>query len=54
MLHFAVKSYLFFPFILEHYNECRNNDLNVLVINFIDMLSHARTESGFRIDSYFV
>ncbi len=30
---------------LEHYNECRNNDLNVLVINFIDMLSHARTES---------
>ena len=30
---------------LEHYNECRNYDLNVLVINFIDMLSHARTES---------
>ena len=22
---------------LEHYNECRNNDLNVLVINFIDI-----------------
>ena len=30
---------------MEHYNECRNYDLNVLVINFIDMLSHARTES---------
>ncbi len=30
---------------LEHYNECKNNDLNVLVVNFIDMLSHARTES---------
>ena len=30
---------------LEHYNECKQNDLNVLVINFIDMLSHARTES---------
>ena len=30
---------------LEHYNECKGNDLNVLVINFIDMLSHARTES---------
>ncbi len=30
---------------LEHYNECKKNDLNVLVINFIDMLSHARTES---------
>ena len=30
---------------LEHYNECKLNDLNVLVINFIDMLSHARTES---------
>ena len=30
---------------LEHYNECKSNDLNVLVINFIDMLSHARTES---------
>ena len=30
---------------LDRYNECRNNDLNVLVINFIDMLSHARTES---------
>ena len=30
---------------LDRYNECKNNDLNVLVINFIDMLSHARTES---------
>ena len=30
---------------LDKYNECKNNDLNVLVINFIDMLSHARTES---------
>ena len=30
---------------LEHYNECKQNGLNVLVINFIDMLSHARTES---------
>lgn len=30
---------------LDKYNECKNNDLNVLVVNFIDMLSHARTES---------
>lgn len=30
---------------MEHYNECREKDLNVLVINFIDILSHARTES---------
>ncbi len=30
---------------LDRYNELRGNDLNVLVINFIDMLSHARTES---------
>ena len=30
---------------LEHYNECKDKALNVLVINFIDMLSHARTES---------
>ena len=30
---------------LDHYNELQVNDLNVLVINFIDMLSHARTES---------
>ena len=31
--------------LLNKYNELRNNDLNVIVINFIDMLSHARTES---------
>lgn len=31
--------------LLEHYNDIRGNDLNVVVINFIDMLSHARTES---------
>ena len=30
---------------MDKYNECMNNELNVLVINFIDMLSHARTES---------
>ena len=30
---------------MDKYNKCMNNDLNVLVINFIDMLSHARTES---------
>ncbi len=30
---------------LDRYNELQGNDLNVLVINFIDMLSHARTES---------
>lgn len=30
---------------LDKYNDLRCNDLNVLVINFIDMLSHARTES---------
>lgn len=30
---------------LDKYNETLGNDLNVLVINFIDMLSHARTES---------
>ena len=30
---------------LDKYNEIEVNDLNVLVINFIDMLSHARTES---------
>ncbi|WP_462375691.1 T9SS response regulator signal transducer PorX [Segatella buccae] len=30
---------------LEKFNELKNNDLNVLVINFIDMLSHVRTES---------
>src|SRR5574344_650412 len=31
--------------LIDHYNEIKNNDLNVVVINFIDMLSHARTES---------
>ena len=30
---------------LDKYNEIAHYDLNVLVINFIDMLSHARTES---------
>ena len=30
---------------LDKYNEIEGNDFNVLVINFIDMLSHARTES---------
>ena len=30
---------------LEKLNTLQKNDLNVLVINFIDMLSHARTES---------
>ncbi len=30
---------------LEKFNELKNNDLNVLVVNFVDMLSHARTES---------
>ena len=30
---------------LSHLNSLKNNDLNVLVVNFIDMLSHARTES---------
>ena len=31
--------------IVERFRNLMNNDLNVLVINFIDMLSHARTES---------
>lgn len=31
--------------IVERFKNLMNNDLNVLVINFIDMLSHARTES---------
>ena len=31
--------------ILERFKNLMGNDLNVLVINFIDMLSHARTES---------
>lgn len=30
---------------LNKLNELKQNDLNVLVVNFIDMLSHARTES---------
>ena len=31
--------------LLERLNTMKNNDLNVVVVNFIDMLSHARTES---------
>ena len=31
--------------LLTHFNELQHNDFNVLVVNFIDMLSHARTES---------
>ena len=31
--------------LVERFRSIMNNDLNVLVINFIDMLSHARTES---------
>lgn len=31
--------------LLKQYNSLKVNDLNILVINFIDMLSHARTES---------
>ena len=30
---------------IDKYKEMEKNDINVLVINFIDMLSHARTES---------
>jgi DNA-binding response OmpR family regulator len=30
---------------LSKINELKSNDLNVVVVNFIDMLSHARTES---------
>ena len=30
---------------IQQYNNLSKNDLNVVVINFIDMLSHARTES---------
>ena len=30
---------------LQKFNQLEANDLNVVVINFIDMLSHARTES---------
>ncbi len=31
--------------LLRDFNNLLNNDLNVIVLNFIDMLSHARTES---------
>ena len=31
--------------LMQYLSHLRQNDLNVLVINFIDMLSHARTES---------
>lgn len=31
--------------LLQHFTQLHDNDLNVVVINFIDMLSHARTES---------
>jgi len=31
--------------LLEQLNNLKQNDLNVIVVNFIDMLSHARTES---------
>lgn len=31
--------------LVDRFRNLMNNDLNVLVINFIDMLSHARTES---------
>ena len=31
--------------LLEHFSQLSQNDLNVMVFNFIDMLSHARTES---------
>ena len=31
--------------LLQQFKQMEGNDLNVLVINFIDMLSHARTES---------
>ena len=31
--------------LLDHFDELKKNDLNVIVVNFIDMLSHARTES---------
>lgn len=30
---------------LQQFNQLKKNDLNVVVFNFIDMLSHARTES---------
>ena len=31
--------------LMQQLNQLKNNDLNVVVFNFIDMLSHARTES---------
>lgn len=31
--------------LINHINQLTNNQLNVIVINFVDMLSHARTES---------
>ena len=31
--------------LLQHFNEFENYQLNVIVLNFVDMLSHARTES---------
>ena len=31
--------------IIQQFSQLKNNDLNVVVFNFIDMLSHARTES---------
>lgn len=31
--------------LIQQFNTLKKNDLNVLVVNFIDMLSHARTES---------
>ncbi len=30
--------------ILDHFHQLLNNDLNVLVYNFVDMMSHARTD----------
>lgn len=30
--------------LVENFNELKDNDLNVIVYNFVDMLSHARTE----------
>jgi len=31
--------------LLQNFNQLENNQLNVIVLNFVDMLSHARTES---------
>lgn len=31
--------------LLHNFNQLENNQLNVIVLNFVDMLSHARTES---------